>query len=117
MRLSVTSLRRMVKRPLHVEFGPQQLTSYSGLELLRRHLRHHDPGPERGGCRRAYGQRVPRGQGADSDVHQHHHQHDDQNTAAAARSGSREFRETKSLHDKASSRGTCRVTAERHGRA
>src|SRR5260370_31637003 len=42
MRLSVTSLRRMVKRPLHVEFGPQQLTSYSGLELLRRYLRQHD---------------------------------------------------------------------------
>jgi hypothetical protein len=39
MRLSVASLRRMVKRPLHVEFGPQQLTSYSGLELLRRYLR------------------------------------------------------------------------------
>lgn len=39
MRLSVTSLRRMVKRPLPVEFGPQQLTSYSGLELLRRYLR------------------------------------------------------------------------------
>src|SRR6266404_6039134 len=34
MRLSVTSLRRTVKRPLHVEFGPQQLTSYSGLALL-----------------------------------------------------------------------------------
>jgi hypothetical protein len=32
----------MVKRPLHVEFGPQQLTSYSGLELLRRYLRQHD---------------------------------------------------------------------------
>jgi len=29
----------MVKRPLHVEFVPQQLTSYSGLELLRRYLR------------------------------------------------------------------------------
>jgi len=39
MRLSVASLRRMVKRPLPVEFGPQQLTSYSGLELLRRYLR------------------------------------------------------------------------------
>src|SRR6266436_1474664 len=26
MRLSVTSLRRMVKRPLQVEFGPQQFT-------------------------------------------------------------------------------------------
>jgi DDE family transposase len=39
MRLSVASLRRMVKRPLQVEFVPQQLTSYSGLELLRRYLR------------------------------------------------------------------------------
>src|SRR5713101_8229562 len=39
MRLSVASLRRMVKRPLHVEFVHQQLTSYSGLELLRRYLR------------------------------------------------------------------------------
>src|SRR6266478_640796 len=42
MRLSVTSLRRTVKRPLHVKFGPQQLTLYSGLELLRRYLRRHD---------------------------------------------------------------------------
>ena len=42
MRLSVPSLRRMVKRPLHVEFGPQQVTSYSGLELLRRYLRQLD---------------------------------------------------------------------------
>src|SRR6266446_4366936 len=51
MRLSVTSLRRMVKRPLHVEFGPQQLTSYSGLELLRRYLRHHDlPSRLRAAC-------------------------------------------------------------------
>src|SRR5260370_30684283 len=39
MRLSVASLRRMVKRPLHVEFVHQQLTSYSGLELLGRYLR------------------------------------------------------------------------------
>ena len=39
MRLSVASLRRMVKRPLHVEFTHQELTSYSGLELLRRYLR------------------------------------------------------------------------------
>src|SRR6266481_495438 len=51
MRLSVTSLRRMGKRPLHVEFGPQQLTSYSGLELLRRYLRHHDlPSRLRAAC-------------------------------------------------------------------
>src|SRR5207247_9030036 len=42
MRLSVASLRRMVKRPLHVEFTRQQLTSYSGLELLRRYLRQLD---------------------------------------------------------------------------
>ncbi len=42
MRLSVASLRRMVKRPLHVEFVPQQLTSYSGLELLWRYLRQCD---------------------------------------------------------------------------
>src|SRR6266850_410868 len=39
MRLSVASLRRMVKRPLHVEFTHQELTSYSGLELLRGYLR------------------------------------------------------------------------------
>jgi hypothetical protein len=42
MRLSVASLRRMVKHPLPVEFGPQQLTSYSGLELLRRYLRQQE---------------------------------------------------------------------------
>ena len=42
MRLSVTSLRRLVKGKLHVEFGRQALTSYSGLELLRRYLRQHD---------------------------------------------------------------------------
>jgi hypothetical protein len=51
MRLSVTSLRRMVKRPLHVEFGPQQLTSYSGLELLRRYLRQRElPSRLRAAC-------------------------------------------------------------------
>ena len=42
MRLSVGSLRRMVQRPLHVEFTHQALTSYSGLELLRRYLRQID---------------------------------------------------------------------------
>src|SRR5258706_300194 len=42
MRLSVTSLRRMIKGQLHVEFVHQELTSYSGLELLRRYLRQHD---------------------------------------------------------------------------
>src|SRR6266849_10056780 len=51
MRLSVTSLRRMVKRPLHVEFGHQELTSYSGLELLRRYLRQHElPSRLRAAC-------------------------------------------------------------------
>ena len=42
MRLSVASLRRMIKGKLRVEFVPQELTSYSGLELLRRYLRQHD---------------------------------------------------------------------------
>lgn len=42
MRLSVTSLRRLVKRKLPIEFVEQELTSYSGLELLRRYLRQHD---------------------------------------------------------------------------
>jgi len=42
MRLSVASLRRMVKGKLHVEFVRQELTSYSGLELLRRYLRGRD---------------------------------------------------------------------------
>ena len=46
MRLSVASLRRLVKRPLPVEFTHQELTSYSGLELLRRYLQHVDP-PQR----------------------------------------------------------------------
>jgi hypothetical protein len=38
MRLSVASLRRMIKGKLHVEFVRQELTSYSGLEMLRRYL-------------------------------------------------------------------------------
>jgi hypothetical protein len=42
MRLSVTSLHRMVKGKLHVEFARQELTSYSGLELFRRYLRQGD---------------------------------------------------------------------------
>ena len=42
MRLSVASLRRMIKGKLSVEFVPQELTSYSGLELLRRYLRQLD---------------------------------------------------------------------------
>src|SRR6266699_7069777 len=42
MRLSVASLRRMIKGKLQIEFVRQELTSYSGLELLRRYLRQHD---------------------------------------------------------------------------
>src|SRR5713101_7741903 len=42
MRLSVASLRRMIKGKLHVEFVHQELTSYGGLELLRRYLRQLD---------------------------------------------------------------------------
>jgi hypothetical protein len=42
MRLTVASLRRRVKGKLHVEFVRQELTSYSGLELLRRYLRHRE---------------------------------------------------------------------------
>ena len=42
MRLNVTSLRRLVKGKLHVEFVRQDLTSYSGLELLRRYVRQLD---------------------------------------------------------------------------
>lgn len=42
MRLNVASLRRLVKGKLHVEFVPQELTSFSGLELLRRYLRQGD---------------------------------------------------------------------------
>jgi len=42
MRLSVASLRRMIKGKLQVEFVHQDLTSYSGLELLRCYLRQLD---------------------------------------------------------------------------
>ena len=42
MRLSVTSLRRMIKGKLQVEFVRHELTSYSGLELVRRYLRQLD---------------------------------------------------------------------------
>ena len=37
MRLKIRSLRRVVKGNLALEFATQQLTSYSGLELLRRY--------------------------------------------------------------------------------
>ena len=36
MRLTVARLRRVVKADLPIEFVPQHLTSYGGLELLRR---------------------------------------------------------------------------------
>src|SRR6516165_10486465 len=39
MRLSVASLRRVVKGDLRIEFVRQELTSYGGLELLRRYVR------------------------------------------------------------------------------
>jgi len=39
MRLSVIALRRMIKGKLHVEFVRQELTSYSGLEVVRHYLR------------------------------------------------------------------------------
>jgi Transposase DDE domain group 1 len=42
MRLTVASLHRLVKGKLHVEFARQELTSFSGLELLRRYLRQGD---------------------------------------------------------------------------
>src|SRR5881409_3092315 len=45
MRLSVGSLRQMVKRDLTIEFVPQQLTSYGGLELFRRYVRRLDLHP------------------------------------------------------------------------
>jgi Transposase DDE domain group 1 len=39
MRLSVGTLRQVVKRDLPIAFVPQRLTSYGGLELLRRYRR------------------------------------------------------------------------------
>ena len=39
MRLSVGTLRQVVKRDLPIAFVAQQLTPYGGLELLRRYLR------------------------------------------------------------------------------
>lgn len=39
MRRSVTSLGRMIKGELQVEFVRHELTSYSGLELVRRYAR------------------------------------------------------------------------------
>ncbi len=39
MRLRIASLRRVVKGDLRIEFVRQDLTSYGGLELLRRYFR------------------------------------------------------------------------------
>src|SRR5262245_64235024 len=39
MRLKVRSLRQAVKGDLAIEFVPQRLTSYGGLELVRRYCR------------------------------------------------------------------------------
>jgi hypothetical protein len=53
MRLSVGTLRRVVKRDLPSAFVPQQLTSYGGLELLRRYLHRIDiPRPLHAACAR-----------------------------------------------------------------
>ena len=38
MRLKVARLRRVIKRDLRIEFGSEKLTSYGGLELLRRYF-------------------------------------------------------------------------------
>ena len=38
MRLRVTGLGRVVKRDLGIQFGREQLTSYGGLELMRRYF-------------------------------------------------------------------------------
>ena len=38
MRLSVATLRRVVKGDLAIQFVPQALTSYGGLELIRRYV-------------------------------------------------------------------------------
>src|SRR5262245_29205739 len=42
MRLSVGTLRQVVKQDLPIGFVPQQLTSYGGLELPRRYVRQLD---------------------------------------------------------------------------
>ena len=44
MRLTIATLRRVVKGDLTIQFVPQALTSYGGLEPLRRYLRRIDPG-------------------------------------------------------------------------
>ena len=44
MRLTIATLRRVVKGDLTIQFVPQALTSYGGLELLGRYLRQIDLG-------------------------------------------------------------------------
>ena len=44
MRLTVTRLWRVIKGELPIEFGNEQLTSYGGLELLRRYFQVLDLG-------------------------------------------------------------------------
>ena len=44
MRLTIATLRRVVKGDLTIQFVPQALTSYGGLELLGRYLRQVDLG-------------------------------------------------------------------------
>jgi hypothetical protein len=39
MRLKVVRLRQVVKADLAIEFGGERLTSYGGLELVRRYFR------------------------------------------------------------------------------
>src|SRR2546426_4898802 len=62
MRLSVASLRRVVKGDLAIQFVPQALTSYGGLEVVPRYVHPISlparPRPSRGGPRR--GHRNPR---------------------------------------------------------
>ncbi len=44
MRLTIATLRRVVKGDLTIQFVPQALTSYGGLELVGRNLRQIDLG-------------------------------------------------------------------------
>src|SRR4029453_9343270 len=59
MRLTIATLRRVVKGDLTIQFVPQALTSYGGLELLGRYLRQIDLGARLrqafGGLRSDYG--------------------------------------------------------------
>ena len=48
MRLTIATLRRVVKGDLTIQFVPQALTSYGGLELLGRYLHRVDLGARLG---------------------------------------------------------------------